>query len=107
MTRTAIAIVLALAALALLVSLSLDSRPVPIEAHVAQHTYTSGVEDAAGDFSALLGVMDAAWAAQRTPGDGARTLLTRVEQRPRDVPQALLALATSGERRAWLTNTNA
>ena len=107
MTRTAIAIVLALAALALLVSLSLDSRPVPIDAHVAQHTYSSGVDGAAGDFAALLGVMDAAWAAQRAPGDGARTLLTRVEQRPREVPPALLALATSAERRAWLANTNA
>jgi hypothetical protein len=95
MTRTAIAIVLALAALALLVSLSLDSRSVPIDAHVAHHTFASGVESTAEDFAALVGAADAAWQAKRPPGDGVRTLLERIENRPREVPGALLDLSTS------------
>jgi len=44
MKRTAFAIVVALAALGLLVSLAFESRPLPVEVHLAQYTIGADLE---------------------------------------------------------------
>ena len=54
MKRTAFAIVVALAALGLLFSLALESRPLPVEVHVAQYTIGADLDRINDDFRSLV-----------------------------------------------------
>ena len=61
MKRAVIALFLALAALGLLISLALESRSLPVEAHVAQYTIAGDLERFDQDFRALVDTLQAAF----------------------------------------------
>ena len=106
MKRAVIALVLALAALALLISLALESRSLPVETHVAQYTIAGDLERFNADFRALVDTLQAAWAAQAPPGEGARALLARVAEQPQQLPSSLLTMQGSSSQETRLSNTH-
>ena len=105
MKRTAFAIVVALAALGLLVSLALESRPLPVEVHVAQYTIGADLEHIADDFRTLVTTLSSAWNGLQPPGEGARALLARVESQPQQLPQTLFEMRGNASQEARLKNT--
>ena len=105
MKRTAIAIVLALAALGLLISLALESRPLPVDVHVAQNAIVAELERINDDFRTLIDTMQAAWKEVQPPGEGARALLTRVTEQPKQLPQSLFELRGTASQEARLRNS--
>ncbi|HEX7235589.1 MAG TPA: ATP-binding protein, partial [Gammaproteobacteria bacterium] len=105
MKRAVIAFVLALAALALLISLALESRSLPVETHVAQYTITGDLERLNSDFKALVDTLEAAWAEQTPPGEGARALLGRVAAQPQKLPESLFTMQGSASQEARLRNS--
>jgi signal transduction histidine kinase len=105
MKRAAIALVLALAALALLVSLALESRPLPVETHVAQYTIDADLKRVDEDFRSLIDALEKAWQEQQPPGEGARALLARVSGAPARLPAALFNLRGNAGQEARLTNS--
>ncbi len=86
MKRAVIALVLALAALALLISLALESRPLPVETHVAQYTIKNDLKRIDDDFRSLVDTLQSAWQEQQPPGEGARALLARITAAPEQLP---------------------
>jgi signal transduction histidine kinase len=106
MKRAVIALVLALAALALLISLTLESRSLPVETHVAQYTIAGDLERLNGDFRALVDTLESAWAEQAPPGEGARALLERVATQPRQLPASLFTMQGSTSQEARLSNSH-
>jgi signal transduction histidine kinase len=98
MKRTAIAIVLALAALGLLISLALESRPMPVEVHVAQYTISSDLERINDDFRTLVTTLESAWKDKQPPGEAARVLLARVSAQPQQLPRSLFELRGSASQ---------
>src|SRR5688572_25373046 len=106
MKRAVIALVLALAALALLISLALESRSLPVETHVAQYTIATDLERFNGDFRALVDTLQAAWAENTPPGEGARALLARVAGQPQQLPSSLLTMQGSTSQETRLSNTH-
>jgi two-component system, NtrC family, sensor kinase len=105
MKRTAFAVVVAFAALGLLVSLALESRPLPVEVHVAQYTIVSDLERINEDFSTLVTALRAAWAEMQPPGEGARALLSRVSSQPQQLPQSLFELRGNASQETRLRNS--
>jgi two-component system NtrC family sensor kinase len=105
MKRTAFAVVVAFAALGLLVSLALESRPLPVEVHVAQYTIVSDLERISQDFRALVTALRAAWDEMQPPGEGARALLARVSSQPQQLPQSLFELRGNASQEARLHNS--
>jgi len=105
MKRTAFAIVVALAALGLLVSLALESRPLPVEVHVAQYTIGADLEHINDDFRTLVTTLSSAWNDLQPPGEGARALLARVESQPQQLPQTLFEMRGNASQEARLRNT--
>jgi signal transduction histidine kinase len=105
MKRTAIAVVLALAALGLLISLALESRSLPVDVHVAQYTITGDLERVNEDFRALVATLESAWNQAEAPGEGARALLARVIDQPKQLPDALFAMRGSGSQERRLRNS--
>ena len=82
MKRSILAIGLAVAALALLGTLVLQSRPVPVDVHVAHHAAIADLERTAEDFNSLITALNSAWASAQEPGEGARALAARVTESP-------------------------
>jgi signal transduction histidine kinase len=107
MKRALIALVLALAALGLLISLVLESRSLPVESHVAQYTMTGDLERLDADFRALVDTLQASWAQQQTPGEGARALLGRVAAQPQQLPESLFTMQGNASQEARLSNSHA
>jgi signal transduction histidine kinase len=105
MKRTAFAIVVALAALGLLISLALESRPLPVDVHVAQYTIGADLEHIDDDFRTLVTTLSSAWNGLQPPGEGARALLSRVESQPQQLPQTLFEMRGSSGQEARLRNT--
>lgn len=105
MKRTAFAIVVALAALGLLVSLALESRPLPVDVHVAQYTIGADLEHINDDFRTLVTTLSASWNDLQPPGEGARALLARVESQPQQLPQTLFDMRGNASQEARLHNT--
>jgi len=105
MKRTAFAIVVALAALGLLVSLALESRPLPVEVHVAQYTIGADLDRINDDFRSLVTTLSSSWSALQPPGEGARALLARVESQPQQLPQTLFEMRGSGSQETRLRNS--
>ncbi|HUL81054.1 MAG TPA: ATP-binding protein [Gammaproteobacteria bacterium] len=105
MKRTAFAIVVALAALGLLVSLALESRPLPVEVHVAQYTIGADLEHINDDFRTLVTTLSSSWNDLQPPGEGARALLARVESQPQQLPQTLFEMRGNAAQEARLRNT--
>jgi signal transduction histidine kinase len=103
MTRTAIAVVLALAALGLLISLALESRPLPVEVHVAQYTVVSDLERVNQDFNTLVAALDDAWSRSQAPGEAVRALATRLAEPPQQL-QSLRELRGNASQEARLQN---
>jgi signal transduction histidine kinase len=106
MKRALIALVLALAALALLISLALESRPLPVETHVAQYTIAGDLERLNGDIRALVDTLRSAWETQAPPGEGARALLERVAAQPRQLPESLFTMQGNASQEARLSNSH-
>ncbi|HUO68605.1 MAG TPA: hypothetical protein VMV37_13775, partial [Gammaproteobacteria bacterium] len=102
MKRTAFAIVVALAALGLLVSLALESRPIPVEVHVAQYTIGADLDRISDDFRSLVSTLSSSWTALQPPGEGARALLARVESQPQQLPQTLFEMRGSSGQESRL-----
>jgi signal transduction histidine kinase len=105
MKRTAFAIVVALAALGLLFSLALESRPLPVEVHVAQYTIGADLDRINDDFRSLVTTLSSSWTALQPPGEGARALLARVESQPQQLPQTLFEMRGSSSQETHLRNT--
>ena len=105
MKRTAIAIVLALAALGLLISLALESRPMPVEVHVAQYTISSDLERINDDFRTLVATLESAWKDNQPPGEAARALLARVSAQPQQLPRSLFELRGSANQEQRVQDT--
>ncbi len=105
MKRTAFAIVVALAALGLLGSLALESRPLPVEVHVAQYSIGADLERIDDDFRSLVTTLSSSWSALQPPGEGARALLARVESQPQQLPQTLFEMRGSGSQENRLRNS--
>ena len=106
MKRAVIALALAFAALALLVSLALESRSLPVETHVAQYTIVGDLERLNGDIRALVDTLESAWAEQTPPGEGARALLTRVAEQPKQLPASLFMMQGSASQESRLSNSH-
>jgi len=105
MKRTAFAVVVAFAALGLLVSLALESRPFPVEVHVAQYTIVSDLQRSSDDFGTLVTTLRTAWDETQPPGEGARALLARVSSQPQQLPQSLFELRGNASQEARLRNS--
>ncbi len=105
MKRTAIAIVLALAALGLLISLALESRPMPVEVHVAQYTIASDLERINDDFKTLVTTLEDSWNETQAPGEAARALLARIAAQPQQLPRSLFELRGSASQEQRLQNS--
>jgi signal transduction histidine kinase len=106
MKRAVIALVLALAAMALLVSLALESRPLPVETHVAQYTIDADLKRIDNDFHSLVDALEKAWQEQQAPGEGTRALLARFAAAPAQLPTALFGLRGNAGQEARLTNSH-
>ncbi len=105
MKRTAFAIVVALAALGLLLSLALESRPLPVEVHVAQYTIGAELDRINDDFRSLVTTLSSSWTALQPPGEGARALLARVESQPQQLPQTLFEMRGNSSQESRLRNS--
>jgi signal transduction histidine kinase len=105
MKRTAFAVVVAFAALGLLVSLAFESRPLPVEVHVAQYTIVADLERINEDFRTLVATLRAAWNEMQPPGEGARALLARVSSQPQQLPQSLFDLRGNASQEQRLRNS--
>ena len=106
MKRAVIALVLALAALALLISLALESRPLPVETHVAQYTIKNDLKRVVDDFHSLVDTLQSSWQAQQPPGEGARALLARIAAAPEQLPASLFGTRGSSGQEARLANSH-
>jgi signal transduction histidine kinase len=104
MKRTAFAVVVAVAALGLLISLALESRPLPVEVHVAQFTIVADLERINEDFGTLVTALRTAWDEMGSPGEGARALLARVSSQPAQLPQSLFELRGNASQETRLRN---
>ena len=102
MKRTAFAIVVALAALGLLVSLAFESRPLPVEVHLAQYTIGADLEHINDDYRTLVTTLSSAWSDLQPPGEGARALLARIESQPQQLPETLFEMRGSFGQEARL-----
>jgi signal transduction histidine kinase len=105
MKRAVIALVLALAALALLISLALESRPLPVETHVAQYTIKNDLKRVDDDFRSLVDTLRSSWQDQQPPGEGARALLTRLTAVPGQLPESLFNMRGNSGQETRLTNS--
>jgi signal transduction histidine kinase len=105
MKRTAFAVVVAFAALGLLISLALESRPLPVETHVAQYTIVSDLERINQDFTTLVSALRTAWNDMQPPGEGARALLGRVSSQPQQLPQSLFEMRGNASQEQRLSNS--
>ena len=104
MKRSILSIGLAVAALALLGALVLQSRPVPVDVHIAHHAAIADLERTADDFNALVNSVDTAWINVQMPGAGSRTLATRVAESPARVSAQLLAVEGGASQEARVQN---
>jgi signal transduction histidine kinase len=105
MKRAVIALVLALAALALLISLALESRPLPVETHVAQYTIKNDLKRVDDDFRSLVDTLQSSWREQQPPGEGARALLARLTAVPAQLPSSLFNMRGNSGQETRLTNS--
>ncbi len=95
MQRRLIAAGLTIAALAMLVVLVLDSRPIPIEAHLAHHAAIAELDRSAEDAATLVASLEAARASNQAFGEGARTVLARFEESPERLRSLVFGYAGS------------
>ncbi len=93
MQRRLIAAGLTVAALAMLVMLVLDSRPIPIEAHLAHHAAIAELQRSAEDAATLVASLESARASNQALGEGVRTVLTRFEQSPESLAALVFGYA--------------
>jgi signal transduction histidine kinase len=104
MKRSFLSIGLAVAALALLGALVLQSRPVPVDVHIAHHAAVADLARTGDDFNALVNSIDTAWINVQMPGAGSRTLAARVAESPARVSTQLLAVEGGASQEARVQN---
>ncbi|MGD8339514.1 MAG: ATP-binding protein [Gammaproteobacteria bacterium] len=78
MKRTLTVIVVAIAALALLVGAALESRSIPLEAHIARYTLRSELANLETEFRTLVTSLETAWQTSQPPGEAASALQRRM-----------------------------
>ena len=78
MKRTLSVIVMAIAALALLVGAALESRSIPLEAHIARYTLSSDLANIETEFRTLRNSLATAWESSQPPGEAANALHQRI-----------------------------
>lgn len=74
MKRTLTVIVVAIAALALLAGAALESRSIPLEAHIARYTLSSDLANIETEFQTLRNSLETAWQSSQPPGEAANAL---------------------------------
>ena len=105
MKRTVLVVILAVAALTLLVSFSLQSRSVPVEVHIAQHTVATEADRLSEEFGTLVATLDAAWRDAEKPGEAARALEARMAASPERLRDAVAAIPGGGSQRERIRNS--
>jgi signal transduction histidine kinase len=105
MKRRIVAVGLAVAALALLAALVFQSRPVPVEVHLAHHTAVADLERVAEDFKTLVTTLESAWQAGQPPGEGARALAARVAVSPERIQAQLFQVRGGTSQEARVRNS--
>ena len=89
MKRTVLVSFLAIAALGLLVAFAYNSRSVPVEAHVAQHTILTDLEETQRNFEAMVATLTAAMDAGEAPPAGTLSLQRRLAGGPERIVEEL------------------
>ena len=105
MKRTIIVVTLAVVALALLAAVALQSRSVPLEVHIAQHSVATETARVSEDFSTLLSTLGSAWTNTQAPGDGARDLIARVATSPERLRPPTLLIPGNSSQQARVVNS--
>lgn len=105
MKRTIAVVILAVAALALLVSLSLQSRSVPVEAHIAQHTVATETQRIRSDFDTLFAALSSAWQNSESPGEGARAIAASVASSADKLREPVSQIPGSAAQRSRVMNS--
>ena len=105
MKRTVTVVILAVFALALLASLALESRSVPLEVHIAQHTVTTETARIRDDFETLLSTLASAWENTQSPGEGARALIARLAGAPEQLRAPMLLIPGNSSQRERILNS--
>jgi signal transduction histidine kinase len=104
MKRTVVVVILAVFALGLLASLALESRSVPLEVHIAQHTVSTDTARIQDDFATLLTTIESAWATTQSPGEGARALIGRLAAAPEQLRAPTLLIPGNSAQRERVFN---
>jgi two-component system, NtrC family, sensor kinase len=104
MKRTVLVVILAVAALALLVAFALQSRSVPVELHVAQHTVSTETARVGEDFVTLVDTLTSAWRDVESPSAAAVALQTRVAASPDLLRSSVLQIPGSRSQRTRIQN---
>lgn len=105
MKRTVVVVILAVFALALLASLALESRSVPLDVHIAQHTVTTDTARIRDDFATLLTTLESAWETTQSPGEGARALIGRLAAAPEQLRAPTLLIPGNSAQRERIINS--
>lgn len=105
MKRTVVVVILAVFALALLASLALESRSVPLEVHIAQHTVATETGRIRDDFATLLSTLESAWETTQSPGEGARALIGRLGAAPEQLREPILLIPGNSAQRERVVNS--
>ncbi len=107
MKRTFLVSFLTVAALGLLVAFALNSRPVPLEAHLAQNTISSTLEDARRNFATIVSTLSDSAAAGSEPPEAIATLHQSIIAAPAAAGTQLSSIPGSTSSRTRMANAHA
>lgn len=105
MKRTIAVVILAVAALAMLVSLTLQSRSIPIDAHIAQHTVKTEVARIGDEFGTLTSALQSAWKKGKAPGAGERAIAANVTSSTDNLRKPVLQVPGTSAQRARILDS--
>jgi signal transduction histidine kinase len=105
MKRALLVVVLAAAALALLILFAWQSRPVPVERHIAQYTVATETDRLTAEFETLVATLQSAWRNSEKPGEAARALEQRISATPSLIRDSALQIDGTGGQRERIRNT--
>ena len=104
MKRTIAVVILAVAALALLVSLTLQSRSIPIDAHIAQHTVTTEAARIGNEFGTLSTALQSAWQKTKAPGAGEHAIAAGLASSTDNLRKPVSQVPGTATQRARIRN---
>jgi two-component system NtrC family sensor kinase len=105
MKRTALVSILAAAALALLVAFAMQSRSIPVDMHIAQHTVRTEVDRIREDFTTLVASLESSWRDIQSPGDATASLSERLRTSPDNLRAAIDQITGSTSEVARINNS--